>query len=941
MKTSVILLSLLLLCPALSAAVKKDTLNLHNRSHRVSLLSPETIASFESGTEGFTAGNAVEHVDTVSAQRAGVHRHEGQKILLVRGKVAEGNVWRTVRRTFPVGTDWRKSPFMEMGVLVPASPVRDALVTLVVGGKGSQTFTARAAILPSLWRVVTFDLTECNFLGDIRYMEISVSAPTDQIWQDGGQFMLDGICIGTPLDGEFATSLSTAAFTCRGGSIGYGRDALLFHRSHTDAVLTTHVLGGSLHDLYSPPAAERNTLRLVIGNGTRADSMRVTVFTRSGNKDRTYAKIFPLSVIPRRRNYLFNFSDLHPEGSYTGFSLMPIGGGKGTMEIDRFTFEREEPVMDYAGRVETCTADNDNIHIRLWLRPELASRFDSVAIYTVPLNLKGDYSKGRRVYTAPLSRGRVVIDHFPLHRTDRPDMTHLSSRFIAVAVRGKDEMVVDRPFFISNWQRFTANPYDFVVAPEDFNVMTYGARGDGFTNDTHAIQQAINAAADKGGGRVIVPGTDDPNGRRYVVTNVRLRGGVELHLEKGAVLWQSGDERDYSYAPLYGHDMVIPNIPWTHSHFANMPILWAMGEKRVKISGPGTLRMCDTYTVDPDIDHYARICEDRIHIVPLAFSDCSQVVIQNLDVIRTNCYHTSFDCDSAVFAGNVKLYDAACVSADGFGLSGGTNHVLISRCFYAANDDGVTLSSSYRDPRIAVSPWRTYHDTASHGARCVTVEHSTIDSSVGGGGKAIAFITWGSTNPDPEKQIIDSILVTDCSLRGGYSVGTWPDNPFDGKPFTNGETDDFSTVQDVMIAHNDYLSPVSLLCVTPANFLGDSGIHSTPVILNGDFHDGRCYWSRRGGADITRGGAHVRPGGSVYQGLYLKGGAHSFTLMVRGHGTACVTSADDGHAVVQKPFSTADGREETLQLRFSLAGEGNYNIGISGGDATLLKAENN
>ena len=252
----------------------------------------------------------------------------------------------------------------------------------------------------------------------------------------------------------------------------------------------------------------------------------------------------------------------------------------------------------------------------------------------------------------------------------------------------------------------------------------------------------------------------------------------------------------------------------------------------------------------------------------------------------------------------------------------------------------MTLSSSYRDPRVAISPWRTYNDTASHGARCVTVEHSSIDSRVGGEGKAIAFIPWGSTNPDPEKQIIDSILVTDCSLRGGYSVGTWPDNPFDGKPFTNTETDDFSTIQDVLIEHNEYLSPTDLLCVTPTNFRGDTGIHSSPLILNGDFHDGRCYWSRRGEAAITRRGAHVREGESVFQGLWLKAGAHSLTLTVRGRGTAFVRSATDGRAIVEKSFDIADGKEETLGISFTLPAEGDYELGISGGDATLLKAEN-
>jgi len=207
----------------------------------------------------------------------------------------------------------------------------------------------------------------------------------------------------------------------------------------------------------------------------------------------------------------------------------------------------------------------------------------------------------------------------------------------------------------------------------------------------------------------------------------------------------------------------------------------------------------------------------------------------------------------------------------------------------------------------------------------------------GSGGKAIAFITWGSTNPEPQNQIIDSVFVTDCVLKGGYSVGTWPDNPFDGKVFTNGETDDFSTVQDVSIFSNEYFNDCSLLCVTPTNFRNDCGIPSSGEVLNGDFRDGRCYWSRRGDAKISRGGAEIKAGQMVFQGLTLKPSAYSAIFSVKGKGKVRVLRSDNGDVVAEKPFDTAEVKD--ISLPFSISEEKDYMLGVEGGEAKLTKAK--
>lgn len=64
-----------------------------------------------------------------------------------------------------------------------------------------------------------------------------------------------------------------------------------------------------------------------------------------------------------------------------------------------------------------------------------------------------------------------------------------------------------------------------------YNVTSFGALGDGATDDCQAIQKAIDACAANGGGRVLLPG-----GKTYLSSSLILKANIELHLEKGAVL---------------------------------------------------------------------------------------------------------------------------------------------------------------------------------------------------------------------------------------------------------------------------------------------------------------------------------------------------------------------------------------------------------------------
>jgi polygalacturonase len=72
-----------------------------------------------------------------------------------------------------------------------------------------------------------------------------------------------------------------------------------------------------------------------------------------------------------------------------------------------------------------------------------------------------------------------------------------------------------------------------------FNVVDYGAIGDGKTMNTEAIAKAIAACAKAGGGKVVIPAGI------WLTGPIQLKSNLNLHVEKGTLVIFSPNRQDY------------------------------------------------------------------------------------------------------------------------------------------------------------------------------------------------------------------------------------------------------------------------------------------------------------------------------------------------------------------------------------------------------------
>ena len=238
----------------------------------------------------------------------------------------------------------------------------------------------------------------------------------------------------------------------------------------------------------------------------------------------------------------------------------------------------------------------------------------------------------------------------------------------------------------------------------DYSILRYGAVADGVTNCAAAIQQAVDAAAAAGGGRVIVPAG------RFLSGSVLLKDNVELHLESGAVLISSLNPADITPFPQ-GGDGTDPDDTadgWEGGFF-----LGASHAKNVTISGMGTIYgQGDKVFLDKDVDNGFHECPKFCE----AFRPRMMLfeAVENFTVRDVTLQDAAFWTLHMAGCRHVRIQNIMILNDDRGANNDGIDpdccqDVVISNCIVRTGDDAIVRSEERRVGKECRSRWSPDH----------------------------------------------------------------------------------------------------------------------------------------------------------------------------------------------------------------------------------------
>lgn len=223
--------------------------------------------------------------------------------------------------------------------------------------------------------------------------------------------------------------------------------------------------------------------------------------------------------------------------------------------------------------------------------------------------------------------------------------------------------------------------YQLNVFSAEYNILGFGAVADGKTLSTAFIQAAIDKATENGGGTVIVPEG------AFLTGSIVLKTGVELHLEKNAVILGSINPFDYRGLNRW------------------KALILADGQENISITGEGTidgqgrrlaLNVDSLFYIGQLDSMYYNLRRKRpselVRPQNIEMVGCKNVTISGITVKNASCWVQTYDKCTNLVIHKIRVESDAYWNNDGMDISDCKN-VRITGCYVNSADDGICLKS--------------------------------------------------------------------------------------------------------------------------------------------------------------------------------------------------------------------------------------------------------
>jgi len=219
----------------------------------------------------------------------------------------------------------------------------------------------------------------------------------------------------------------------------------------------------------------------------------------------------------------------------------------------------------------------------------------------------------------------------------------------------------------------TANAY----ASSSYNiyVTNYGAKGDGVTLDTKAIQKAIDECPLEGGTVIFSPG-------KYLTGSLELRSNIEIYISAGALILGSTDIGDYFEKQ--------PELKSYNDAFLRHSLFYGERLKNITIRGDGIIDGQGSYfkvTTKVKPDRY----RNRPFIIRLI--ECENVRVENVTLQNSAMWMQQYLACTDLIIRGIRVINHANQNNDMMDIDGCKN-VIISDCIGDTDDDGIVLKST-------------------------------------------------------------------------------------------------------------------------------------------------------------------------------------------------------------------------------------------------------